>query len=298
LLYSKHKAHFAKDSDDTLVVQGTYQQFNQTLDEDTIAAQRQADPEGALSEWDAQFRIDITAFLDDALIEASIDYGRPLELPPQPGINYQAWTDPSGGRGDAFTVAIGHTHANGRLVVDLVRGKHVAPDEHSFDPHVATADFASLLKQYRIQTITGDAYAGEWPGRSFSAAGITYRAAELNRGEIYMEALPLFTRGVISLPNHSTLLRELRMLERHTHKSGKDTVDHGKTGHDDYSNSVCGLLVQLAKQSNSIFDSGLYSDNPPGSDPTPFQHTNEVREYWNGLSAHILRCTGHHPIWG
>jgi hypothetical protein len=294
LLYTKHKEYFAKDSDDTLVVQGTYQQFNQTLDEDTIAAQRQADPEGALSEWGAEFRVDITAFLDDALIEASVDYGRPLELSPQPGINYQAWTDPSGGRGDAFTVAIGHTHAYGRLIVDLVRGKHVAPAEHFFDSHVATKEFADLLKQYRISSITGDSYAGEWPPRAFSNAQITYRAAELNRGETYLEALPLFTRGVISLPDHKVLLRELRLLERHTHRSGKDTVDHGKHGHDDYANAVCGLLVQLAKTSNSIFDSGLYSNEPPKSDPEPFKH-DDAQEYWQGLAAHIRRTTGHFP---
>ena len=48
--------------------------------------------------------------------------------------------------------------------------------------------------------------------------------------------------------------------------------------------------------SNNIFDSGLYSDTPPGADPEPFKH--EANEYYNGLAAHILACTGHHPQWG
>ena len=61
-----------------------------------------------------------------------------------------------------------------------------------------------------------------------------------------MECLPLFARGLVALPDHKRLLRELRLLERHTHRSGRDTVDHGKNGSDDYSNSVCGVLRDLS----------------------------------------------------
>jgi len=39
------------------------------------------------------------------------------------------------------------------------------------------------------------------------------------------------------------LLRELRLLERHTHRSGRDTVDHPKGGRDDHANAVCGVAV-------------------------------------------------------
>jgi len=163
LLYTKHKQYFGVDSNDTLVIQGTPKEFNSTLDEETIAAQRAADPEGALSEWDALFRSDISAFLDDDLIEASIDRGRPLELPPQRGISYFAYTDPSGGRSDAYTIAIGHRHsASGRLIVDVVRGKRMPHDAHSFDPMAATREFAELIKQYHVSSVTGDAYAAEW----------------------------------------------------------------------------------------------------------------------------------------
>jgi hypothetical protein len=43
----------------------------------------------------------------------------------------------------------------------------------------------------------------------------------------------LFARGLVRLPDHARLLRELRLLERHTHRSGKDTVNHGRNGSDD-----------------------------------------------------------------
>jgi hypothetical protein len=38
------------------------------------------------------------------------------------------------------------------------------------------------------------------------------------------------------------LVRELRLLERHTHRSGRDTVDHGRNGSDDFANS-CPVVV-------------------------------------------------------
>ena len=48
------------------------------------------------------------------------------------------------------------------------------------------------------------------------------------------------------LPDHAKLLRELRLLERHTHRSGKDSIDHPRGGHDDHANAVCGVLRGLS----------------------------------------------------
>ena len=41
------------------------------------------DPEAAEAEWNAQFRSDIDAVLDDGQIMAAVDMGRPRELPPR-----------------------------------------------------------------------------------------------------------------------------------------------------------------------------------------------------------------------
>jgi len=54
-----------------------------------------------------------------------------------------------------------------------------------------------------------------------------------------------YVRGVRAR-NHPRLLRELRLLERHTHRSGRDTVDHGRIGSDDFANSCCGVLRNLS----------------------------------------------------
>src|SRR5262249_24551366 len=65
------------------------------------------------------------------------------------------------------------------------------------------------------------------------------------KGAIYLESLPVFTRGLARLPNYARLIRELRLLERRTHRSGKDTVEHPRNGHDDHANVVCGVFSLL-----------------------------------------------------
>jgi hypothetical protein len=140
LLYQKHRDHFAQDSPDTLVVQGSTLQFNRTLDEQAIAAQRAADSAAAASEWDGTFRDDIAGYLDDALIEAAIEYGRPRELPPRPYPTfYRAFCDASGGVGqDSYTIAVAHRDGE-QYVVDCVRGT-----VGKFDPVEITEQYAAV----------------------------------------------------------------------------------------------------------------------------------------------------------
>jgi hypothetical protein len=61
------------------------------------------------AEWDAEFRSDISAFFDSNVIEAAIDYERPLELPPRRNTAYFAFIDPTGGGRDYYSCCIGHT---------------------------------------------------------------------------------------------------------------------------------------------------------------------------------------------
>ena len=68
---------------------------------------------------------------------------------------YRAFVDPSGGGSDSMTLAIAHTHTD-VVVLDAVR--EVRPP---FSPEAVVADFATLLKTYRIHQVTGDRYAAE-----------------------------------------------------------------------------------------------------------------------------------------
>jgi hypothetical protein len=250
IMHAKHRDHFGQDGDDVLVVQGDSRAFNPTLNSALIEAATVADPESALAEWEGVFRSDIAAFLSDELIEGAIDHSRPLELPPRPNLRYVAFADPSGGRGDSFTLCVGHKEDD-RFVADVVRGRHPP-----FDPQEVTVGYAALLKEYRCNAVNGDNYSAAWCETAFRDAGIKYIRAEKPKSVLYLEALPLFTRGAISLPDHPKLLRELRLLERRTHRSGKDTVDHGRSGSDDHANALCGCAVNVIAP-KSTYDSSF-----------------------------------------
>ena len=245
LLYQKWRDHFARDTDDVLFIEGASTQFNSTLDPVMIARARADDPEASEAEWLGGFRCDIGTFLDDEIIEKVIDYARPLEIPPRSGIQYVAGTDPSGGRHDHFCLCIGHREGSGDgsyFVADVIRG--VAPP---FDPVNVVNEFAALLKSYRVHSVTGDNYAAEFASSAFVKQGIRYIRSELPKSQLYLEMLPLFMRQNLSLPNHPKLTRELRLLERRTSRAGRDTVDHGPHGSDDYANGLAVALYGLSK---------------------------------------------------
>ena len=249
LLHAKHKKHFGVDSDEVLVVQGSSQTFNPSLSDATIAAQRLADPTAASSEWDAVFRADLVGFLDDAVIDRAVNRDRPLELPPmRPPVFYKAFADPSGGAvgGDYYALCICHKEGDGRYVVDVVRGRR-----GPFDPGEVTAEYADLCKQYRITSVVGDAYGREWVVGAWRKENMHYVNSELNASMLYLESLVLFTRGQVELPDHPTLLRELRLLERIPGRIGKDQVTHPRNCNDDHANVVCGCLHTLASYLSS-----------------------------------------------
>jgi hypothetical protein len=284
LLYQKHRDYFGQDDADTLVVQGGTLQFNGTIDEVDMQAQIAADPVAAVSEWQGGFRDDLSTFLADELIDAAIDAGRPLELPPQDGVVYVAFVDAASGasdRADAYTVAIGH-HENGKFIVDVVRG--VAG---SYDPYVVTREFAELLKSYNVRVVVGDNYGARWVSQYWRESGFAYERSPWPRSEIYLESMALFARRLVRLPDHPRMLRELRLLERTTGNGGKDAVNHGRNGHDDFANVACGVLRILdarqvaetevpivqpffyGKNSGEIGDLKVYHPAPAPEPPPP-----------------------------
>jgi hypothetical protein len=202
--------------------------------------------QAARSEWDAEFRVDISALFDEELIESAIDYARPLELEPRPTTYYKGFVDASAGRHDAYVIAIAHKERSfgkgtGKFVIDVVRGVHPP-----FDPQTVTQELAALARQYRLSSVVGDNFAAEWVAGAWTKCNIRYTRCEHVKSQLYLESLPLWARGLVSIPDHKRLTRELRLLERRTHRSGKDSVDHGRTGSDDYANAVAGVLVSLA----------------------------------------------------
>lgn len=155
-------------------------------------------------------------------IDAAIDHDRPLEIPPRSGVIYKG-----AGRHDAFALCIGHCEGEGDdkpFVANVVRAR-VPP----FDPNEVAREYAELAQAYRINELRGDSFAGEWVHRAVLDAGIGYEKSELTANWRLRHFRPS-NRDRLSLPNDEKLVRELRLLERRTHRSGKDSVDHPTGG--------------------------------------------------------------------
>jgi hypothetical protein len=242
LLFVQHQEFFGVDDDTTLVVRGGTTAFNGSVDEASLAAMRAADPIAAASEWDSEFRDDLTGLYDDAVIDRSVDRERPLELPPRDGVIYQAHTDPSGGAtsGDAYSLCIGHLEGEHKII-DAVRGR-TGP----FNPRQVVEEYAALCKHYRITKVNGDKYGKELNQQLWRDAGLEFVEAKLWAWELYLEALIPFNQGLVHLPPSNPLIGELKSLQRVANRAGRESVEHPRGGHDDLANAVCGCLYLLA----------------------------------------------------
>src|SRR5215510_9182395 len=253
-LYEAYKEHYGKDDEHTLVWVAESRAMNPTLDQAKIDREIERDPDAASAEWMAKFRSDLSAAFSPESLEACTVKGR-IELPASPIIQYQAFVDPSGGKADSFTLAIGHKE-DSRAIVDLARAW-----QPPFDPGVVVGEIAEVLKSYGVLNVTGDNYAGEWPVASFRSHGIAYERCEKNKSELYLAFVPVTNSGGVELPDDKILFNQLRRLERKRGRSGKDTVDHPPRLHDDLANSVAGvsyLLLNAEKSQRREFNPSLH----------------------------------------
>lgn len=234
ILWDTYKRHYGGDSDRVLVAQAPSRVMNPTLPQSVIDEAMADDPASAAAEFLAEFRGDISTFLDVELIERSTR-SRPLILPPRDDEQYIGFVDPNGGGQDQFTMAI--AHVEGELcVVDGVWGRHGSPA-------AITEEFAAILKQYRVGMVRGDRYAGRWPADEFRKHGIEYLASELDRSALYLELMARINSGAVILPPDDRMKRQMANLERRTHRSGRDTIDHPPNSHDDLANAAAGAVA-------------------------------------------------------
>ena len=240
VLYEALRDHHGTEDADVLTWKATSLEMNPTLNAATIDRARQRDPAAAASEWEGEFRSDLETFLDAELLLACVEAGV-AERPPRDGVVYHAAVDMSGGGPDASVVAIAHgepREGGAPLVtLDLVRGWR----ERNVEGVVG--EMGAHCRRYKIRSVVGDKYAGEWVPAAFKRHGLDYRHATRTRSEAYLELHPIVATGRAALLDHAALLRELRQLERRTGR-GRDIVDHPPRLHDDHANAAALALVE------------------------------------------------------
>ena len=240
-LYGTYERYFGQPDPFTLVWNGDTQSLNPTVPDRVIERAFAEDPLSAAAEYGrdgrVEFRRDVEAFVDSEALAAVTVQDR-LELPPLDDTQYHAFTDPSGGSKDSFTVAVGHLEGTDRAVLDCVRCRRPP-----FSPDEVVEDFSKVLQSYGVFEVTGDRYAGEWPRERFRHHGITYNPSERVKSEIYREIVAPLNACRLELLDLPLLRAQLLGLERRTARGGKDSIDHPPGGHDDIANAVAGVLV-------------------------------------------------------
>jgi hypothetical protein len=244
-LWAAHRKHYAQDNDPVLVWQADTRRMNASVPQSYIDGHIADDPARAAAEYGAQFRTDVEAFVLREAVERCVSLGVRERLPLR-NINYIGFVDPSGGSADSMTLAIAHKEYGSQTVVlDAVR--EVKPP---FSPEITVREFCSLLKSYRIASICGDRYAGEWPVEQFRKFSIRYEPAPKPKSDLYIDLLPLVNSARIDLLDHPRMISQLLGLERRTARGGRDSIDHAPGQHDDVINACAGAASVCMTKSN------------------------------------------------
>jgi hypothetical protein len=240
-VYETWRAHYGAAGDPRiLVAQGASRDFNPSLPQSVVDRALERDAQAAAAEYLGEFRGDLEIFVSREAVDSCVSRGV-LERAPVTGVAYKAFVDPSGGSSDSMTLAIAHREKD-VIVLDCVRERR-----SPFSPEAVVAEFVDTLRRYRVGTVYGDRYGGEWPRERFTKAGIEFFSSPKVKSDLYLAALPLLMSAKVDLLDNQRLIGQLCGLERRTGRSGKDNVDHRPGARDDVANAVCGVL-HLARE--------------------------------------------------
>lgn len=233
LVYDKWRKFYAKNSDDVLVLKAPTRVFNPTIPEHIVAAALEDDPDGARTEWMAEWREGVSDLLRRDIVESAVR-SEPLELPYRAGVTYYGFADPAGGGADEYTMAIGHLEGE-RIVVDLVRARHGKPAD-------ITAEYAEVFKDYGIRAIVTDKFSGSWAKDEFEKCGIKVEQAAAPKSELYRDSVSRFNSGQVCLPPDPVLVGQFCNLERRVSRNGREVIDHPPGQHEDRANAAAGIM--------------------------------------------------------
>jgi hypothetical protein len=211
------------------------------------------DPESAKAEYGAHFRSDLESIFSKAAIEALCEPGRYEQGYFAARAPYRAFVDPSGGSSDSYTLAIAHDETREVVIGDTKETitvpvlDKIVEWQPRFDPEAVSIEVVTICKTYRISSVTGDAFGGEWPRDPLKKRGIGYTLSDRSRSELYLDLLPMVNSARCELldgTKHIRMVNQFANLERRPGR-GKDVVDHPTGSHDDVANAVAGVLVNV-----------------------------------------------------
>lgn len=238
LVYTLYKENFGRNNSDVLIWQADAKTMRPNYSDKRLERMRKRDPVAFKSEYQAQFRDDLETYLSELDLEAVEAKGR-LMIPFVRGRRYYCFVDPSGGKNDSFTFAVGHVE-NNKAVIDR-QEEYKSP----FNPSEIVSKISEILKSYEIYQVTGDRFSGNWCSGSFKENGILYNVSELSKDEIFLRFQAYCKSKEVELLDSERAKIQATSIQRKAVSGGREVFVHGLAG-DELINSVagccCGLL--------------------------------------------------------
>jgi len=174
-----------------------------------------------------------SAYAPEPVMEAIVRgvHRRPYEG----GLRYLGFVDMSGGTSDDAALAIAHRDPEGRGVLDAIVNQGSRPP---FDPRDAVERFATLLREYRVGRVTGDAYGGQTHRADFERHGVAYHVSDKTKSQLFESFEPLLNGRRVVLLDVPLVEQQLLGL---VWRGGK--IDHQNGEHDDWANAAVGALI-------------------------------------------------------
>ena len=240
LMYEKFQSEWGVNDSDVLCWHGTTKEMNPDFSQHKIDRAIKKDRMRAEAEYLALWREDVSNFLEEWQLRESST--RMPEIP-DPSKRYAAFIDPSSGKGDSFTMAIGYR--DGERIIIARAEERLSP----FTPSTIVAEFAAILKAYGLSTATSDTHASGWVEDAFRKLNVLINITKTTKSSIYLQFAGLLAMGKLSLLQSDRATAQFLALERRVERSGLERVDHPAYGGqmDDLANAIAGCCVTIGE---------------------------------------------------
>ena len=232
-LWDAHRRHFGKDDDPILVWHADTRTMNPTVPQRVIDEATERDPAWAAAEYGAQFRSDVESFVSREAVEACV-VARRARAPAVVRAQIPRLCRSERRQRRQHARSRSRTGEGRRHDCDDAVRERRPP----FSPEDVVAEFAALLKSYRIAAspVTGTPASG----RASSSASTASPTSSPTRpkSELFRDLLPRSTHGRIVLPRHDRLLEpasrsrahRLSRRPRHDRSSAERARRHRQRG--------------------------------------------------------------------
>jgi hypothetical protein len=200
-----------------------------------------SDPEGAATEYGAEFLSGADAFLNPVDVYACVESGRSV-LPPDPKIVYSASIDPAYER-DNFALSIAHKEPPDVLVIDGCWAWKRGGFEATLD------SVAAIAKSYRVRSVRTDQYSARPVLEGLEKRGLECHKVDWtadNKYQSYTRLKALINTRAILLPDDEALLSELVHLAAKPLPSGQTRIAAAPGHHDDRASVLAALVDTLS----------------------------------------------------